>query len=59
MGRAAGLTFGLPGVTLLHQTAQTAPLAPLEPFVGRSLDGILGRESSGSWWWRSITPQRS
>ena len=44
MGRAAGLTFGLPGVTLANQTAQTAPLAALEPFVGRSLDGILGHE---------------
>ena len=44
MGRASGLTFGLPGVALLHQTAQTAPLAALEPFVGRSLDGILGHE---------------
>ncbi len=42
MGRAAGLTFGLPGVTLADQTAQTAPLEALEPFVGRSLDGILG-----------------
>jgi hypothetical protein len=42
MGRAAGLTLALPGVTLAGQTAQTAPLAPLEPFIGRSLDGILG-----------------
>lgn len=39
---AKGVTISLPGVEISNQTLVAAPLASLEPRVGRAVDGILG-----------------
>jgi hypothetical protein len=42
MGSVSGLELHVLGHTLPNQTFVTAPLNGLEPFVGRTIDGILG-----------------
>jgi hypothetical protein len=44
MGNASNLTFRLKGLTLINQKAKSAPLASLEPIIGRKFDGILGHD---------------
>lgn len=36
------VSFEIPGVKLMDQTAVALPLAPLEPIIGREIDGIFG-----------------
>ena len=42
IGFVKGISFNLPGLDLTNQTIGTAHLEPLEPLVGRTIDGLLG-----------------
>jgi len=42
IGFVKGISFKLPGLDLTNQTIGTAHLEPLEPLVGRTIDGLLG-----------------
>lgn len=41
-GTVKGISYNLPNVNLINQTAQTAELSSLEPYLGHEFDGFFG-----------------